>query len=192
MSDVLNPELHVEASEVLASADMLIDEAQLRAGYDRMAEQISQQLRGLNPIILCIMTGGLYATAEITKRLDFPLEIDYLHVTRYSGETHGGDLVWKVSPGTDLGDRHVLVIDDILDEGTTLASTLDAIEAQGAASVRTAMLLQKLHDRRSAALTPDFLGFEVPDRYVFGAGLDYKGYLRQMPAVYAVAPRFDI
>ena len=191
MSEVLNPDRYAEASEVLASADQLIDQDQLRAGYDRMAAQISTQLRGLNPIILCIMTGGLYATAEITKRLDFPIEIDYLHVTRYAGETHGGDLVWKVSPGTDLSDRHVLVIDDILDEGVTLAATLDALDAQGTASIRTAMLLQKMHDRRSAALTPDFLGFEVPDRYVFGAGLDYKGYLRQMPAVYAVAEAYD-
>lgn len=192
MSDALNPELHVEAREVMARADVLIDEAQLNAGYDRMAAYISEQMRALDPIILCIMTGGLYATAEITKRLDFPLEVDYLHVTRYAGETRGGDLVWKVSPGTDLANRHVLVIDDILDEGKTLAATLNAIEAQGTASIRTAMVLQKMHDRREANLTADCVGFDVPDRYVFGAGLDYKGYLRQLPAVYAVAAQDDV
>lgn len=176
----------------MARADVLIDAAQLSAGYDRLAAQISEQMRGLDPIVLCIMTGGLFATAEITKRLDFPIEIDYLHVTRYTGETRGGDLVWKVSPGTDLANRHVLVIDDILDEGRTLAATLDAIDAQGTASIRTAMVLDKQHDRREPGLSADFVAFEVPDRYVFGAGLDYKGYLRQLPAVYAVAAEDDV
>ncbi|HLQ86776.1 MAG TPA: hypoxanthine-guanine phosphoribosyltransferase [Salinisphaeraceae bacterium] len=191
MSEVEHPERYIEAGEVYASADVLIDEQQLDAGYDRMAAQISAQFRGLNPVMICIMTGGLYTTAELTKRLDFPFELDYLHVTRYAGDIRGGDLVWKVSPSIDLGGRHVLVIDDILDEGATLGATIDAIHAQQPASVRTAMLLQKMHDRLVAELEADFLGFEIPDRYVFGAGLDYKGYLRQFPAVYAIAEAYD-
>lgn len=192
MSNDLKRQRRTEASDVLARADLLIDEAQLQAGFDRMAEQIGRQLAELDPVIICIMMGGLYATAEISKRLDFPLELDYLHATRYRGETRGGELVWRVSPGIDLSDRHVLVIDDILDEGATLSATLNAIEAQGVASVETAMLLQKTHQRRAPALTPDYLGFEVPDRYVFGGGLDYKGYFRQFPAVYALAPDDDV
>lgn len=186
MSDVLNPERHQEAREVFAAADCLIDARQLQACYDRMATEISEQMAELDPVILCVMLGGLQATAEITKRLAFPFEFDYLHATRYTGETEGGQLVWKVSPGIDLADRHVLIVDDILDEGYTLAATLNAIEAQGAASVRTAMLLQKVHDRRAPGLVADILGSEVEDRYVFGAGMDYKGYFRQLPAVYAV------
>lgn len=191
MSDVVNSERHTEASGVLAGADLLIDAAQLQAGYDRMAQQISQQMAELDPVVLCIMMGGMQATVEITKRLAFPLEIDYLHATRYCGDTHGGELMWKVSPSIDLADRHVLIIDDILDEGATLAATLDAIDAQGAASIRTAMLLQKMHDRREAIVSADFLGFEIPDRYVFGSGLDYKGYFRQLPAIHAVAAEHE-
>src|SRR5699024_7663930 len=167
------------------------DNRQLEAGYDRMAKQIDEQMADLDPVVLCIMMGGMQTTVEITKRLDFPLRLDYLHATRYSGDTHGGELVWKVSPGIDVANRHILIIDDILDEGTTLAATLNAIDAQGAASIRTAMLLQKIHDRRPPALNADFLGFEVEDRYVFGAGLDYKGYFRQLPAIYAVAREYE-
>ncbi len=187
MSDVFNPQRHEEARAVFAEADCLIEAPRLQGCYDRMAAQITEQMAELDPVILCVMLGGLQATAEISKRLSFPFEFDYLHATRYSGDTFGGELVWKVSPGIDLANRHVLIIDDILDEGYTIAATLNAISAQGAASVRTAMLLQKVHDRRAPGLEADILGSEIEDRYVFGAGMDYKGYFRQLPAVYAVA-----
>jgi len=178
----------VDPRAVLAHADKLIDSDQLQAGYDRIAEQITEHMAELNPVIVCIMKGGMYAAVEITKRLSFPLELDYLHVTRYIGNvTRGGELVWQVSPDINLENRHVLLIDDILDEGKTLRAVLDAIQAQGAASIHTAMLLQKLHDRRLPGLQADFLGFEVEDRFVFGGGLDYKGHLRHLPAIYAVA-----
>jgi hypoxanthine phosphoribosyltransferase len=137
-------------------------------------------------VILCVMLGGLVPTAEIVRRLSFPFELDYLHATRYRGETAGRELIWKVSPEIPLIDRQVLVIDDILDEGATLESILRALDAQGPASVRTAILLEKEHERRDPALGVDYLGGRVPDRYVFGAGMDYRGYFRQLPAVYAV------
>lgn len=176
-----------EAAAVLADAECLYDAGALTTIYDRMAEQITQALGDADPVILCVMLGGLVPAAELIKRLTFAFEFDYLHATRYRGETAGGELVWKVSPETNLYDRHVLVIDDILDEGTTLESILNALDAQGAASVRTAILLTKQHDRRDAGLAADIAGAEVPDRYVFGAGMDYKGYFRQLPGVYACA-----
>lgn len=191
MSDVLSPVGPVEAQEVFDRADMLIDARQLQAGYDRMAVEIRAAMADLNPVVLCIMMGGLHATAELTKRLDFPLQIDYLQATRYGLDTHGGELIWKVSPEIDLSGRHVLIVDDILDEGATLQTVLNAIHAQGPASIRTALVVKKMHDRCVPGLKPDFLGFEVEDRYLFGAGLDYKGYLRQMPALYAVAPEHE-
>ncbi|ROO30386.1 hypoxanthine phosphoribosyltransferase [Salinisphaera orenii MK-B5] len=181
-----DPERYEEACAVYAGADCVLDETALKQCYDRMAIEISDQLADRDPVIMCVMLGGLQPTAEITKRLAFPFEFDYLHATRYRGDTDGGELVWKVSPGIRLADRHVLIIDDILDEGHTLAAILRAIEAQGAASVRTAMLLQKDHDRREPGMNADILGSPVEDRYVFGAGMDYKGYFRQLPAVYAV------
>jgi hypoxanthine phosphoribosyltransferase len=174
-----------EARAVFAQADRVLDTAALTACYDKMAAEISREMAALDPVIVCVMLGGLQPTVEITKRLNFPLEFDYLHATRYRGETAGGELVWKVSPDGVLTDRHVLIIDDILDEGHTLTAILAAIREQRPASLRTAMLLKKNHDRRESEIPIDFLGAEVPDRYVFGAGMDYKGFFRQLPAVYA-------
>lgn len=175
-----------EAKAVFAGADCLIPEHEINRAYDRMAAAISRDLAELDPVVICVMLGGLVATAELGKRLAFPFELDYLHATRYRGETAGGELVWKVSPGLRLTGRHVLIVDDIIDEGHTLAAILDAIRAQGAASVRTAMLLLKDHDRRAPGLPADYVGCHVADRYVFGAGMDYKGYFRQLPGVWAI------
>ena len=175
-----------EAQSVYAGADCLIPADEIGAAYDRMADAVTADLAELDPVVICVMLGGLQATAELGKRLHFPFELDYLHATRYRGETSGGELVWKVSPGLRLADRHVLIVDDILDEGHTLAAILAAIKAQGAASVRTAMLLLKDHDRRANGVHADYVGCHVADRYVFGAGMDYKGYYRQLPGVWAI------
>ncbi|RJS92041.1 hypoxanthine-guanine phosphoribosyltransferase [Salinisphaera sp. Q1T1-3] len=175
-----------EAKAIYAGADCVISPEEISAAYDRLAEQVTQDLADKDPVLICVMLGGMQATVELGKRLDFPFELDYLHATRYRGETAGGELVWKVSPGLRLADRHVLIVDDILDEGHTLAAILDAIRAQGAASVSTAMLLLKDHDRRAPGVQADYVGCHVADRYVFGAGMDYKGYFRQLPGVWAI------
>lgn len=180
------PDRRDEALKVLENAERLYDADDLAAMYDRIAEEIRRDFADRNPVVLCVMLGGLVPTAEILRRLEFPFELDYLHATRYRGETAGGELVWKVSPEIPLEGRHVLVIDDILDVGTTLEAILRALAAQRPASVRTAILFEKDHDRRDPALKADYLGGKVPDRYVFGAGMDYRGYFRQLPAVYAV------
>lgn len=180
-----------EAEAVMSRAQRLYDAADLDALYERMAGEITASLGQADPIILCVMVGGMVPAVEITKRLAFPFDFDYLHATRYRGDTRGGELVWKVSPEIDLTGRQVLVIDDILDEGHTLEAILTALGAQGAAAVKTAILLVKDHHRRDPKLRPDFVGAEVPDRYVVGAGMDYKGYYRQLPAVYALTPEDD-
>ncbi|MDA3921519.1 MAG: hypoxanthine-guanine phosphoribosyltransferase [Salinisphaera sp.] len=181
-----DPQRYEEAKAIYAGADCLIDQDQINAAYDRIAAAVTADMADLDPIVICVMLGGLQATAELGKRLTFPFELDYLHATRYRGETSGGELVWKVSPGLRLADRHVLIVDDIIDEGHTLAAIIAAIEGQGVASVRTAMLLRKDHDRRAPGVQADYVGCEVADRYVFGAGMDYKGYFRQLPGVWAI------
>lgn len=185
-ADQIMAERREDAMQQFKHADCVYSAEQINAMYDRMAADITAEIADLDPVILCVMMGGFVPAAELVKRMEFAFEFDYLHATRYRGATVGGELIWKVSPGMPLQDRHVLVIDDILDEGHTLQAILDALHGQGTASVRTAILLQKGHDRRDPALKVDFLGGEVEDRYVFGVGMDYKGYFRQLPAVYAV------
>lgn len=180
-----------EAKAIYAGADCVISEDEINQAYDRMAEAVTADMAELDPVVICVMLGGLQATAELGKRLKFPFELDYLHATRYRGETSGGELVWKVSPGLRLADRHVLIVDDILDEGHTLAAIIEAIKLQGVASIRTAMLLLKDHDRRAQGVQADYVGCKVADRYVFGAGMDYKGYFRQLPGVWAIGRNKD-
>ena len=138
-------------------------------------------------IVLGVMNGGLYATSEIARRLEFPFQQDYLHATRYRGATEGGGLVWKRQPDAQLiAGRRVLVIDDILDEGHTLVAIRRALQEFRPASLEVAVLAEKLHDRRAPGAHAEYIGLAVEDRYVFGCGMDYKEYWRQLPAIHAV------
>lgn len=175
-----------EAQAVWREADCLHDAAAIQAAYDRLAAQITAEYAGRNPLLLCVMIGGLVPTAEIIKRLNFAFELDYLHATRYRGATTGAELVWKAHPDIAVAGREVLVIDDIHDEGHTLAAILTALRGQGAASVKCAVLAEKIHTRKAPGIKADFIGVIVEDRYVFGCGMDYKSYLRQLPAIFAV------
>lgn len=175
-----------EVDRVLKSADCLHDEAAVQKAYDRLATVIANDYAGKNPLILCVMIGGFIPAAEITKRLTFTFDMDYLHATRYLGATQGGGLVWKRQPDKPLENRHVLVIDDILDEGHTLVAIRKSLIEFKPASLKVAVLAEKLHDRRAAGAHAEFIGLQVEDRYVFGCGMDYKEYWRQLPAIYAV------
>jgi hypoxanthine phosphoribosyltransferase len=180
-------DLQREAERVLAEADCLHSAEDVQRAYDRLAAAIAKRYATLDPLLLCVMIGGLAPTAEITRRLAFPFELDYLHATRYRGATTGGGLVWKRQPDARrLEGRHVLVIDDILDEGHTLVAIRGALMSFGPASLRVAVLAEKLHGRRASGAVAEFIGLAVPDRYVFGCGMDYKEYWRQLPAIHAV------
>lgn len=176
-----------DALQIRAQADCLHDTAAVAAAFDRLAGDITRDYAGRNPLILCVMNGGLYPTAEITRRLDFPFEQDYLHATRYRGATEGGGLVWKRQPEPEtLVGRELLVIDDILDEGHTMVAVRRALLEFRPASVRVAVLALKQHDRRAPGAHAEYVGLTVEDRYVFGCGMDYREYWRQLSAIYAV------
>ena len=174
-----------EADAVLARSDMLHDAAAVEAALDRMAAEITDKLAGTVPLVLCVMVGGMIPAGKLLPRLQFPLEVDYCHATRYRGEISGGELLWIARPQINVADRTVLIIDDILDEGHTLAQIIDDVRLSGAREVYTAALVNKIHDRRHANMQADFVGLDVADRYVFGAGMDYKGLLRNLPGIYA-------
>ena len=182
----MSPTTPEEARAVLANADCLHDAEAIAAAYDRLAAAITAEYAERNPLLLCVMIGGLQPTAEIVKRLRFPFQLDYLHATRYRGNTSGGGLLWKRQPPAILEGRHVLVIDDILDEGHTLVAIRKTLEEFGSASLKVAVLAEKIHDRRAPGAHAEFIGLSVSDRYVFGCGMDYKEYWRQLPAIYAL------
>lgn len=176
-----------EINTVLAEADLLVSGTDVEAAILRMAEEISSQLREANPILLCVMNGGLIFSGQLLTRLAFPLEVDYVHATRYGHATAGGGLNWIVKPQLELQGRTVLLLDDILDEGVTLAAIADYCREQGAATVLMAVLVEKLHLRKvTPGMRADFTGIEVGDRFLFGYGLDYKGHWRNAPGIYAV------
>lgn len=176
-------------ADIRARADQLISREEIAGALDAMAAAIGQDLAGRDPLVLVVMLGGMAPAVWLLERLDFPLQVDYLHATRYRGGTRGGaTLHWLARPRASLAGRHVLVIDDILDEGHTLDAILADCQNQGAASVRSAVLVKKVHDRCVPGLVPDYVGVEVEDRYVFGCGMDYHERHRQFPAVYALAP----
>ncbi|WP_136246833.1 hypoxanthine-guanine phosphoribosyltransferase [Halomonas borealis] len=172
--------------EVMDSADCLISQEEVERALDRMADKIAHDLGDKLPVFYCVMNGGLITTGHLLTRLGFPLEVDYLHATRYRGGMRGGELFWRVSPEVPMAGRHVVIVDDILDEGATLAAILDYCREAGAASISTAVLVDKRHDRKSMPdLQADYCGLEVEDRYVFGFGMDYKGYWRNAPGIFA-------
>jgi hypoxanthine phosphoribosyltransferase len=175
-----------EAQIVFKQADCVCEVQAVSDAYDRLAAELSAEYAGRNPLVLAVMIGGLVPAAEILRRVDFPFELDYLHATRYRGATSGGGLIWKRQPDAALEGRHVLVIDDILDEGHTLVAVRKALMEFGPASLKVAVLAEKKHQRRAPSAHAEFIGLAVPDRYVFGCGMDYKEYWRQLPAIYAV------
>lgn len=177
-----------ELAGVMARAECLHDAAAIEAALDRMGEAISVSLSGKRPLLLGVMTGAIVPLGRLLTRLDFPLEVDYIHATRYHKTTTGRELVWLARPQTSLRDRNVLLVDDILDEGHTFRGLLEACREEGAASVQTAVLADKPNPGRVPGLEADFVGLTVPERYVFGVGMDYKGYLRNINAIYAAHP----
>lgn len=175
-----------QAEAALARAELLYTQTQIEAALERMAKAIREELGNGNPILIGLMTGGAVTLAQLLIRLSFPLQIDYVHVTRYRGDTRGGEIEWRREPIVMLKDRNILLIDDILDEGHTLAAVQEYCRQRGAARVLTAVLVDKRHGRRLPGVGADFIGLGVNDRYVFGYGMDYKNYWRNLPAIYAV------
>jgi hypoxanthine phosphoribosyltransferase len=174
------------------NSECLHDSKAVEKALDKMAADITQKLKNTNPLIICVMIGALIPTGHLLTRLSFPLEIDYIHVTRYRGATRGGDLHWLVEPRQSLKNRTVLVVDDVMDGGLTLSAIVDYCNQAGAQSVYTAVMVNKIRAREpGVTLEPDFIGLNTDDRYLFGFGLDYKEHLRNAHGVYAVAKQHE-
>ncbi|MGL5742888.1 MAG: hypoxanthine-guanine phosphoribosyltransferase [Legionella sp.] len=175
--------------QVYEQSTCLFTTNEVEAALDRMAINIHKELQDQNPVLVCVMVGGLVLLGNLLPRLDFPLEVDYVHATRYRGDTTGGEILWKVKPSTNLKGRTVLVVDDILDGGVTLASIISEINALGAEKVYSAVLVDKYRKRVTNGLqNADFVGLQVEDHFIFGYGMDYNEYLRNAPGIFVVHP----
>lgn len=173
----------------LANAEVIHGRRALEAVIVVMAERIAEDYAGSVPVYLTVMHGGMPFAAQLALELGergLDLEFDYLHASRYRGTTSGGELEWKHRPATPLHGRRVLLVDDILDEGQTMAAVGAWCREQGALDVRIVALAVKAHDRCVPGLSADYWGVEVPDRYVFGYGMDYHEQGRNLPAIYAL------
>ncbi len=173
-----------EIMRIREQADLLFSEQQIDSAIERMADSISQTMAESNPLLLCIVNGGIPLTAQLMLHCDFPMTNDIVYATRYQGATVGNEISWLVKPQQSIEGRTVLLVDDILDEGITLRAISEYCKDQGAGEVYSAVLIDKKLDK-TKPIQADFVGLVAENRYLFGYGMDYKGYHRNLRGIYA-------
>ena len=172
-------------NQLLHNSDVIYTQSEVDGAITRLATRISQDLQDKSPLVLTVMNGGLYFAGQLLPQLSFPLETDYLQASRYNGETIGKDIQWRAQPTAQVKGRSVLLLDDILDEGYTLVAIRDQCLGLGAAEVKIAVLTEKAlgHPKPIQA---DYVGLMLPNRYVFGCGMDAYGWWRNLPEIRAL------
>ena len=180
----LTTEPPASVTRAQAAAECLFDRAAVTHAIDQMAVRIAADLADRNPLVLCVMNGALPFAGALLPRLHFPLTLDCLHVSRYRGSTSGQALRWLHQPEVELAGRHVLLLDDVLDEGKTLTALLSFCHDAGASAVSSAVLARKAV--AGVTVQADYVGLDCPDRFLLGWGMDIDGYLRNLDGIYAL------
>jgi hypoxanthine phosphoribosyltransferase len=173
-----------QASAALLKSEIIFSEQQVQAAVVRMAKEINGVMADVHPLVLSVMGGAVVFTGQLLPLLTFPLDFDYVHVSRYGNSQQGGEMNWKVAPQENVRGRVVMVVDDILDEGETLHAVRQRVMALGATQFYSAIFADKMNGK-SKPIRADFVGIQVPDRFVFGYGMDIHGAWRNLPAIYA-------
>lgn len=179
MTKLVNPQHYLQ------QAELVHEEQAVNQAISTMAKQLNQYYVNEPPIVLCVMGGAVFFTGQLLSRLLFPLEFDFVQATRYHDATEGKELKWIVMPKANVKNRKVLILDDILDEGVTLKAIIDQCKLLGAKETRSAVLVEKQLNKNKATQA-DYVGLMVPNRYVFGCGMDVYGWWRNLPAIYAL------
>ena len=174
----------LEAQQALTNSEIIFSEQQVQTAVTRMATEITAALAESHPLVLSVMGGAVIFTGQLLPKLNFPLDFDYVHVSRYGNKLQGGELKWKVAPHENVRDRIVLVVDDILDEGETMQAVKQRVMELGATRFYSAIFADKLNGK-TKPIKADFVGLQVPDRFVFGYGMDIHGAWRNLPAIHA-------
>lgn len=180
----------VHPSEYLRDAELIHSQEAVDLAITAIAKQLNLDYAiapndAGPPVILSVMGGAVYFTGQLLPQLTFALELDYVQATRYHDNTQGGQISWVVMPKENILHKNVLILDDILDEGITLKTVVDACYVRGANSVKVAVLADKVLSK-AKPLSADYVGLSVPNRYVFGCGMDIYGWWRNLPAIYAL------
>ena len=169
----------------LENSDPVASAAQVEAAIAKVAAEIEQRFKNRYPLVLVVMGGAVVFAGQLLPRLRLPLDLDYIHASRYGAATSGGGIDWRVEPTHGVRGRAVLVLDDILDAGQTMCAIRDRVLALGAESFSCAVLVEKMLQKEKP-LTADFVGLRIPDRFVFGCGMDAKGFWRNLPEIRAM------
>jgi hypoxanthine phosphoribosyltransferase len=174
-----------KAWKIFDEADLVCSAERIDQAIVEVAARITSCYERRFPVVLCVMNGGVFFCARLLSLLHFPLTLDYVHASRYGAQVAGREVTWRMLPQDVVAGRDVLIVDDILDAGQTLHAIRGKVLERGAASVSMAVLADKVIDRPKP-VAPDFVGVTIPDRFVFGCGLDVSGFWRNLPAIYAV------
>ena len=174
-----------DAWAFLENSDLVAGAGEVQSAIRRLAVEIERELKDRYPLVLVVMGGAVVFAGQLLPLLRMPLDLDYLHATRYGAATTGGGIEWRVEPPRGVRGRAVLVLDDILDGGQTMRAIRERLTEEGAASFQCAVLVEK-ERQREKPLAPDFVGLRIPDRFVFGCGMDAKGYWRNLPEIRAM------
>lgn len=176
-----------QLNQVKSDAQLIYTPEQLQSAIQQLAASINQHHSQDTPHLITLMNGGLVFAGQLAPLLDFPMTMGYVHATRYRNQLHGSGIEWKVAADDQIKGRVLLLVDDIYDEGATLVEVKERLLEQEAKAVYTIVLLDKQHDRKIYPdYTPDYVGLPCPDQYVFGYGLDYKGYWRNANGIFAI------
>jgi hypoxanthine phosphoribosyltransferase len=177
-----------QIKEMTARAICLCNSIQIEDALNKMALHITQELSDKDPLFLCVMNGAMIPMGQLLTKLHFPLQIDYIHATRYHGKTTGGEITWVAKPRISLQNRYVVIVEDILDTGLTFAAIVEHCRQEGATQVYTATMVDKNHPRSPGGIQrTDFTGLYLPNKFLIGYGLDYEEYFRNLPGIYVLA-----
>lgn len=177
-----------EARALLADSEVLFTADQVNAATTRVAHELNRDYADKHPLVLGVMGGAVVFTGQLLPQLEFPLDFDIVQASRYGEKTVGTHLTWRVTPRDNVKGRHVLLVDDILDEGVTLAAIVELLKSQGAASVECAVFCTKDYGDEINSRKPlkaKYVGLVVPNRFIYGYGMDVSGAWRNLPAIWA-------
>ncbi len=176
-----------DALNIHRFSTVLFEQDEIDIGISQVANTLGKRVENSFPLVLCVMNGGLYFTGQLMRHWQFPLTLDYVHATRYRLSTLGSDVVWKAYPQNEIKNRHIVIVDDIFDQGYTLLDIKNYCLKQGALSVTSCFLIRKSHNHKKADIDADFVALECSDLYLYGNGMDLKGHFRNLKDIYALS-----